>query len=58
MRLLGSDLRIVRWSYLFAGDGLEEIINPQPKGGMAKAYQVKQVRELVTRHQLGVDADD
>jgi hypothetical protein len=37
---------------------LEEIVNLQPRGGMAKPYQVKQVRELITRYQLGVDADD
>ena len=32
---------------------LEEIINLQPKGGKAKAYQVKQVRNIILRYRLG-----
>ena len=58
LRRLGFDERIRGGHHLFTRDGLEEIINLQPRGGMAKPYQVKQVRELITRYQLGVDADD
>ncbi len=29
-----------------------EIMNLQPKGSLAKPYQVKQVRQLVARHRL------
>jgi len=55
---LGFDERIRGGHHIFTRDGMDEIINLQPKGGMAKPYQVKQVREIVTRHQLGVDGDD
>lgn len=58
LRCLGFDERIRGGHHIFTRDGMDEIINLQPKGGMAKPYQVKQVRELVTRHQLGVDGDD
>ena len=40
--------------YIFSRDGINEIINLQPlKTGKAKAYQVKQVRNLVLNYQLG-----
>jgi len=58
LRRPGFDERIRGGHHIFTRDGLEEIINLQPRGGMAKPYQVKQVRELITRYQLGVDADD
>ena len=58
LRRLGFDERIRGGHHLFAHEGLAEIINLQPRGGMAKPYQVKQVRDLITRYQLGVDADD
>ena len=34
---------------------MEEILNLQPKGSMAKPYQVKQVRNIILRYNLGVD---
>jgi predicted RNA binding protein YcfA (HicA-like mRNA interferase family) len=55
---VGFDERIRGGHHIFTRDGMDEIINLQPKGGMAKPYQVKQVREIVTRHQFGVDGDD
>ncbi len=33
-------------------DGVAEILNLQPKGSKAKAYQVKQVRGVIVRHKL------
>ena len=36
-------------------NGVDEIINLQPKGGKAKAYQVKQVRELFLKYQLEIN---
>ena len=36
-------------------DGVEEIINVQPRRGKAKAYQVKQVRELILKYQLEIN---
>ena len=36
---------------------LEEILNLQPKQGKGKAYQVKQVRNLILKYKLG-DQDE
>jgi SMI1 / KNR4 family (SUKH-1) len=38
--------------YLFWRDGVPEILNLQPRNGMVKPYQVKQVREILTRYGL------
>jgi hypothetical protein len=43
--------------HIFTRDGVEEIINLQPRGSMAKPYQVKQVREIVVRYRLGEQPD-
>ena len=38
---------------IFTRDGVVEILNLQPRvGGEAKAYQVKQVRDVILRYQL------
>ena len=38
---------------IFSREGVAEILNLQPRaGGVAKAYQVKQVREIILRYQL------
>lgn len=39
--------------HIFVKDGIEEILNLQPKGGKAKPYQVKQVRKVILRYRLG-----
>jgi len=50
---LGFEERVRGDHFIFARAGVEEIINLQPRrGGQAKAYQVKQVREIITRYQL------
>jgi hypothetical protein len=38
--------------------GVEQKINLQKDGNLAKPYQVKQVRQVLTRYQLGVDDDE
>ena len=35
-----------------------EILNLQPKQGKAKAYQVKQIRIVILKYQLGGQDDD
>ncbi|HNU91032.1 MAG TPA: type II toxin-antitoxin system HicA family toxin [Spirochaetota bacterium] len=50
---LGFNERIKGDHYIFYRDGVSEIINIQPKGGMAKPYQVKQVRNLILKYKLG-----
>lgn len=41
--------------HVFTRAGVEEIINLQPRGALAKPYQVKQVRDIILRYRLGVD---
>ncbi|EGK88544.1 type II toxin-antitoxin system HicA family toxin [Microcoleus vaginatus PCC 9802] len=53
LRRLGFEERIRGSHHIFAKDGVEEILNLQPKGSQAKAYQVKQIREVILKHQLG-----
>lgn len=40
---------------IYFKEGVEEIINLQPRGSQAKAYQVKQVRDLILKYQLEID---
>ncbi|MEZ2303412.1 MAG: type II toxin-antitoxin system HicA family toxin [Microcoleus sp.] len=57
LRRLGFEERIRGSHHIFAKNGIEEILNFQPKGSQAKAYQVKQIRAVVLKYQLG-DEDD
>ena len=50
----GFDERIKGSHHIFTKDEIEEIINIQPIGSKAKAYQVKQVRNLILKYKLGV----
>ena len=50
---LGFKERIRGSHHIFTKEGVEEILNLQPKGAKAKLYQVKQVRNLILRHKLG-----
>jgi predicted RNA binding protein YcfA (HicA-like mRNA interferase family) len=49
---LGFASRIKGSHHIFHRDGIPEIINLQPRGSLAKPYQVKQVRDILTRHHL------
>jgi hypothetical protein len=42
---------------IFHKDGIEEIINIQPKGNKAKPYQVKQIRMLIFKYKLNSDGE-
>ena len=44
-------------SDILTKDGIEEIINIQPKNGKAKSYQVKQVREIIIKYKLNSAID-
>jgi hypothetical protein len=37
---------------IFYKEGIEEIINIQPKGSKAKPYQVKQIRLIILKYKL------
>jgi predicted RNA binding protein YcfA (HicA-like mRNA interferase family) len=50
---LGFDEGIKGSHHIFTRDDVEEIINIQPVGSKAKAYQVKQVRNLILKYKLG-----
>ncbi len=54
---MGFNQRIRGSHHIFTKDGVEEILSIQPKGGTAKTYQVKQVREIILKYRLG-DSDN
>jgi hypothetical protein len=43
--------------HIFFREGVEEILNLQPKGNKAKPYQVKQVRHVILKNCLGGEPD-
>ena len=49
---LGFTERIHGSHHIFSKFNVEEIINIQPKGNKAKAYQVKQIRNLILKYRL------
>jgi len=53
LKRLGFEERIKGSHHIFTRDGVEEILNLQPKGSKAKLYQVKQVRHVILRYKLG-----
>ncbi len=58
LQRLQFELRIRGDHHIFTRHDVNEILNLQPKGAMAKPYQVKQVRELIIRYQLGDITND
>lgn len=54
---LGFQERIKGSYYIYAREGVEEILNLQSKGSKAKPYQVRQVRNMILKYKLG-DLDD
>ncbi len=50
---LGFIQRIKGDHFIFIKEGIEEIINIQPLNSKAKAYQVKQIRNLIIKYKLG-----
>jgi hypothetical protein len=50
---LGFLERIQGSHHLFYRSGIEELLNLQRAGAKAKPYQVKQVRAVLTRYDLG-----
>ncbi|MGN1416574.1 MAG: type II toxin-antitoxin system HicA family toxin [Oscillospiraceae bacterium] len=53
LTLLGFTVRINGDHFIYTRDGIEEIINIQPKGNKAKPYQVKQVRNIILKYKMG-----
>jgi predicted RNA binding protein YcfA (HicA-like mRNA interferase family) len=53
LRHLGFEVRVRGSHHIFYKEGVEEIVNIQPRGANAKPYQVKQVRNVILKHRLG-----
>lgn len=51
---LGFSSRIKGDHFIYYKSGIAEIINLQPNGSKCKAYQVKQVRNLILKYKLEV----
>lgn len=50
---LGFRYRVRGDHFIYTKEGVEEILNLQPKNGKAKPYQVKQVRQVILKYHLG-----
>ena len=57
LSLLGFQYRIKGSHHIFYCDGITEILNIQAKGKQAKAYQVKQVRNIILKYKMEVEVD-
>jgi hypothetical protein len=55
---LGFAERIRGDHHIFTRDVVVEILNLQPRDGKAKAYQVKQVRGVISAYRLADEPDD
>ena len=49
---LGFAERVRGDHFIYSKEGIEEILNLQPMGSKAKAYQVKQVRTVILKYKL------
>ncbi|HUP27960.1 MAG TPA: type II toxin-antitoxin system HicA family toxin [Chloroflexia bacterium] len=58
LKELGFTERVRGSHHIFSKPGVAEILNLQPKGDKAKAYQVKQVRNIILAYKLGGSEDD
>ena len=53
----GFNERIRGSHHIFSRQGIEEILNLQPRGNKGKPYQVKQVRHVILKYRLGGEPD-
>lgn len=53
LKRLDFEERVKGDHHIFYKKGITEIINLQPKGNKSKAYQVKQIRNLIIKYKLG-----
>jgi hypothetical protein len=52
LQRLGFQTRVRGSHHNFYREGVEEILNLQPRGASAKPYQVKQVRNVILKYKL------
>ncbi|MGI8979451.1 MAG: hypothetical protein ACR2FY_09510 [Pirellulaceae bacterium] len=57
LKRLAFSERIRGDHHIFSREGVVEILNLQPRGTLAKAYQVKQVRNVIVRYKLAEEKD-
>lgn len=55
---LGFDERIRGSHHIFTRENVAAIINIQPRGSLAKDYQVKQIRRIILQNRLGAENVD
>ncbi len=48
LNIFDFDERIKGSHHIYTKSDIQEILNLQPKGAKAKAYQVKQIRHIIT----------
>lgn len=53
LRSLNFEMRVCGGHHIFRKAGVEEKINLQREGSEAKPYQVRQVRTVILKYQLG-----
>ena len=53
LKSFGFEMRIKGSHHVFRKQGIEEKPNLQKDGNKAKPYQVKQIRDLIVKYQLG-----
>jgi hypothetical protein len=58
LRELGFDERTKGSHHIFTMEGIPEILNLQPRGAKSKAYQVRQVRNIILKHRLAGGSDE
>ncbi len=53
LEFYGFSYRVKGDHFVYWKDNINELINIQPDGNKAKAYQVKQVRNIILKYKLG-----
>lgn len=54
LKRLGFCERVKGDHHIFTKDGVEEILNLQPKNGKGKPYQIKQVRDVILNYHIRI----
>ena len=57
LKALGFDERIRGDHHIFFLNDVKEILNLQPIGSKAKAYQVKQIRNIIIKYKLNLGVE-
>lgn len=55
---LGFSMRVRGDHHILSRTDIPDILNVQPKGSMAKPYQIKQIRNLILKYRLRVTDDE